>query len=87
MKTLTTITAVAALLAGISIASAQTSSMDKSNSMSGGSAQVTGTGKFCIKGASGALNCEYASLSDCQKVATGSQTCSANPKSGTTGSK
>ena len=87
MKTLTTLTAVAALIAGISFASAQTSSMDKSNSMSGSSAQATGTGKFCIKGTSGALNCQYASLSDCQKAATGSQSCSANPNSGTTGSK
>ena len=87
MKTLTTLTAIAALIAGISVATAQISSMDKNNSMSGSSAQVTGTGKFCIKGPTGALNCQYASLADCQKAATGSQSCSANPNSGTTGSK
>ncbi len=87
MKTFTILAAVAALIAGISVASAQTSSMDKSNSMSSGSAQVTGTGKFCIKGPTDALNCQYASLADCEKVATGSQACSANPNSGTTGSK
>jgi hypothetical protein len=87
MKTLTTLTAVAALIAGISIASAQTSSMGKSDAMGSSSTQATGTGKFCIKGATGALNCQYASLADCQKAATGSQSCSANPNSGTTGSK
>ena len=52
MKTLTTLTAVAALIAGISIASAQTSSMDKSDTMGRSSTQATGSGKFCIKGAS-----------------------------------
>lgn len=85
MKTLTTLTAVAALIAGISIASAQ-SSMDKSNSMGSSTASITGTGKFCVKGTSGALNCEFASLSACQKAATGSESCQARPSS-TTGSK
>jgi hypothetical protein len=86
MKTLTTLTAVAALIAGISVASAQ-SSMDKSNSMgSSSTASITGTGKFCVKGTSGALNCEYASLSACQKAVTGSESCQARPSS-TTGSK
>jgi hypothetical protein len=85
MKTLTALTAVAALIAGISVASAQSSTMNKNNSM-GRSAAVTGSGKFCIKGPGGALNCEYASLSACQKVAKGSQTCEARPSS-TTGSK
>jgi len=84
MKTLTALTAVAALVAGISIASA--APMDKTGTMGNSSASVTGTGKFCIKGAAGALNCEYASLSACQKVAKGSETCQARP-SGTTGSK
>jgi phage I-like protein len=87
MKTLTTLTAVAAMIAGISIASAQTSSMDKSDTMGSSSTQATGSGKFCIKGASGALNCQYASLSACQKAVKGSETCSPNPNSGTTGSK
>lgn len=86
MKTLTALTAVAALIAGISVASAQSSTMNKSNSMGRSAATVTGSGKFCIKGPSGALNCEYASLSACQKVAKGGQTCEARPSS-TTGSK
>ena len=85
MKTLTAFTAVAALIAGISIASARPS-MDKSNTMGSGSVQATGTGKFCISGAGGALNCQYASLSACQKAAKGSETCKARP-SATTGSK
>jgi hypothetical protein len=88
MKTLTTLTAVAALIAGISIAGAQTSSMDKSGSpMGSSSTQAAGSGKFCIKGASGALNCQYASLAACQSAAKSGETCSPNPNSGTTGSK
>jgi len=94
MKTLTTFAAVAALVAGVSIASAADSSMNKSSTTgsstmgsSSSTAQVTGTGKFCAKGSSGALNCQYASMSDCQKAATGGTTCQANPHAGTTGSK
>jgi hypothetical protein len=86
MKTLTTFAAVAALIAGISVASAQSSSMDKSGAMGSSSIHATGTGKFCVKGISGALNCQYASLSACQKAAKGSETCQARPSS-TTGSK
>ena len=87
MKMLTAFTAVAALIAGISIASAQNSSMDKSNSMGSSSTQATGTGKFCISGPGGALSCQYASLAACQKAVKGSETCSANPNIGTTGAK
>ena len=87
MKTLTTFAAVAALIAGISVASAQNSSMDKSGAMGSGATQAIGTGKFCVKGTTGALNCQFASLSACQKAAKGSETCSANPNGGTTGAK
>ena len=93
MKTLTTLTAVAALIAGISYAAAQTSTVPKSGAMGSRSTmgvqqQAIGTGRFCIEGApGGALNCKYASLADCQKDAMGGQKCSANPNSGTTGSK
>lgn len=91
MKTLTTLAAVAALIAGISIASAQSSSssstMNKNSTMGSSSTQASGTGKFCIKGASGALNCQYASLSACQQAAKSGESCSPNPNSGTTGSK
>jgi len=82
MKALTTFAAIAALIAGVSLASAADSSMNKNST-----AAVTGTGKFCVKGASGALNCQYASLSACQKAATGSESCEANPHGSTTGSK
>lgn len=84
MKTLTTLTAVAALIAGISVAGAQGSmSTDKPGAM-GSSANVTGTGKFCVKEDSGALNCQYASLSACQAANAGKD-CEQNPKA-TTGS-
>ncbi len=85
MKTLTTLAAAAALIAGISIGSAQTSSMDKSGTMGSSATHATGSGKFCINGPAGALNCKYASMAACQKAATGSETCKANPSS-TTGS-
>ena len=84
MKTLTTLAAVAALIAGISIASARRH--DGQERRDGRSSHVTGSGKFCIKGAGGALNCEYASLASCQKATKGSENCEARPSS-TTGSK
>ena len=90
MKTITTLTAVAALIAGLSLASAQSPmSQDKASSMGKTSTQTTGTGKFCITSAAGgALNCKYASLAACETDAKASkQTCSANPNTGTTGSK
>jgi hypothetical protein len=92
MKTLTTLTAVAALIAGISIASAQMSPSPKSpgasSGMSGSSQTATGTGKYCIGTSSGAMNCKYASLAACQKAAKAQgQDCEPNPKSSTTGSK
>lgn len=85
MKTLTTLTAVAALIAGISVAGAQGSSMSQDNSGSmSSSANITGTGRFCVKEDSGALDCQYASLSACQAANAGKD-CEQNPKS-TTGS-
>jgi hypothetical protein len=93
MKTLTTLTAVVALIAGMSIAGAQTpTNQGKAGSMGSSptqSSQTIGSGKFCITStAGGALNCKYASLAACEKDAkTSSQTCSANPNQGTTGSK
>jgi len=91
MKTLTTLTVVAALLAGVSIASAQ---MSPSTSSSGSSsmnksANATGSGKFCIETSKGgSLQCKYASVTACEKdaQAQGLQ-CSPNPKLGTTGAK
>ena len=93
MKTFTTLTAVAALIAGISIASAQTpTNQGKAGSMGSSSmqgSQTIGSGKFCITGKAGdAMNCKYASLAACEKDAKlNNQTCSPNPTSGTTGSK
>jgi hypothetical protein len=85
MKILTTLTAVAALVAGISIAAAQAPTMDRSQTSdkaSGtqldmnsagtkpGKSQVTGNAAFCINtSASGALNCKYASMAACEKDA------------------
>jgi hypothetical protein len=93
MKTLSTLAAVAALIAGVSVASAQMSptapSAGDNSATSGTSQQVTGTGKYCIESSpGGALNCRYASLDACQKVAQSSNAqCAPNPKSSTTGSK
>jgi hypothetical protein len=86
MKTLTAVATVAALVAGISAASAQGSSMDQKGTMGGSSQRVIGSGKFCITGAGGALSCKFASLAACQKAAKSSETCAPRPSS-TTGSK
>ena len=96
MKTLTTLTAVAALVAGLSIASAQTTTpksgamgSSSSSSSMGTQQQASGSGKFCIEtSAGGSLNCKYASLAACQKDAKAQNlNCSPNPNSGTTGAK
>jgi long-subunit fatty acid transport protein len=92
-NTVTTLTAVVALVAGISIAQAQgTMGKTSSPSTSGGSMQgpqTIGNAAFCINtSASGALNCKYASLAACEKDAKPQNlNCSPNPKKSTTGSK
>lgn len=80
MKTLTALVAIAALTAGVSIASAQTTMKKDNNLVATGSA-------FCNKSKmTGATDCKYASMADCEKVAKPMQgTCVPNPK-GTTGS-
>ncbi|HET8544503.1 MAG TPA: hypothetical protein VFL68_08345 [Pseudolabrys sp.] len=84
MKTLTTLTAVAALIAGISVAQAQ-------GTMGSGmqAPQTTGNAAFCIATSPGGpLNCKYASLAACEKDAKAQNlNCSPNPKKSTTGSK
>ena len=100
MKTLTTLAAVAALIAGVSIASAQMSppsgapsgssgTMGAGSSSSGTSQQqAIGKGRYCLEAAGGTLNCKYASLAAGQKDAkTSAQTCAPNPNSATTGQK
>ena len=69
MKTLALFAAIAAVIAGASIANAQTPAV-----------KVTGTGKFCVVGTpSGNLNCKYASLDACQKDPKKPK-CAPNPK-------
>jgi hypothetical protein len=80
MKTITALTAVVAMLAGISLASA--AGMD-----TGGTPRGKGSGQFCITGSSGAKNCSFATVAACQKVAKSGETCTPNPNSATTGSK
>ena len=71
MKTLTTLTAIAALAAGMSLAQAQGSMGSPSSSGSSmGAPQATGNAAFCIQtSASGGLNCKYASMAACEKDA------------------
>ena len=89
MKTLTTLTAVAALIAGISFAQAQ-GSMGSPPSGSGMQrSQTVGNSPFCINiSGSGGLNCKYASMAACEKDAKPQNlNCSPNPNKATTGSK
>jgi len=85
MKTLTTLTAIAALVAGISVANAQ---MNPSQSAP---PKVSGSGNspFCINNsASGGLNCKYQTMAACEKDAKPQNLqCSQNPNKSTTGSK
>ncbi len=85
MKTLTMLTAVAALIAGISTASAQ---MSPSPSQSA-PPKATGNSPVCINvSASGGLNCKYQTMAACEKDAKAQNlNCSPNPNKTTTGSK
>ena len=91
MKTLSTLTAVAALIAGMSIASAQMSPSGGSSSSSSSDAapQAIGSSPYCIAvSPSGSLNCKYVSLAACEKDAKPQNlNCAPNPNRGTTGSR
>ncbi|MGA8004036.1 MAG: hypothetical protein WCA05_20505, partial [Pseudolabrys sp.] len=89
MKSLTTLTAVAALIAGISFAQAQGTMGSPSSGSSMQKSQTIGSSPFCINtSASGALNCKYASMAACEKDAKPQNlNCSPNPNKGTTGSR
>jgi hypothetical protein len=89
MKTLTTLTAVAALVAGVSFAQAQGTMSPPSSGSSMQKSQTIGTSPFCINtSASAALNCKYASMAACEKDAKPQNlNCSPNPNRSTTGSK
>ena len=86
MKTLTTFTAIAALIAGISIASAQ---MQSSPSSQTAPPKAAGNAAFCITTSdSGARNCKYQTMAACEKDAKAQNlNCSPHPKKSTTGSK
>lgn len=89
-NTITTLTAVVALVAGVSLAQAQgTMGKTSSPSTSMQAPQTIGNAAFCINtSASGALNCKYASMAACEKDAKPQNlNCSPNPKKSTTGSK
>lgn len=81
MKSLTTLAAIAALVAGMSIANAQ-SNMSNSNAPK---AAEQSTGAFCLTGKSGPKNCTFASVTACEKAAQSTPgTCAANAKGSTT---
>lgn len=88
MKTLTTLAAAIALIAGVSVANAAEPSTSKDTSMGAGTmsqpAEVIGTREYCTKVKTGELLCNYASLSACQNSAEDAN-CVANPQTGTTG--
>ena len=73
MKTIATFAAVTALIAGVSIASAQ-GTMNKS----GTSAHSSTNAQYCLD-INGAKSCKYPTLASCQKDAKGTGTCSKNP--------
>ncbi len=89
MKTLTTLTAVAALVAGISFAQAQGTMGSPSSGSSMQKTQTIGNSPFCINtSASGALNCKYSSMAACETDAKPQNlNCSPNPNKSTTGSR
>jgi hypothetical protein len=81
MKTLTTLAAVAALVAGVSIANA---AGVENHTLKG---QETTNAAFCSQTNGGAMNCKFASKEACEKVAQPEgATCVQNPERGTTGS-
>jgi hypothetical protein len=84
MKTLTILTAAAALAAGLSVASAQVGSERE-----GQQPQATGSGKFCIETSpGGAWNCKFATMAACEKEAQPNKgACYPNPRAGTTGAR
>jgi hypothetical protein len=85
MKTFTALTAVAALIASVSIAGAAGTMNGKSGSTN---QNLTATGKaFCNTSKTlSQMDCNYATMADCEKVAKAEGTCVPNPKAATTGS-
>jgi hypothetical protein len=75
MRTLTTFTAVLAATLFAAPAVAQNKQ------------QITGTGQFCIKGASGPIKCEYQTMAQCEQArpAGSSDQCVPRSDAGTVG--
>lgn len=94
MKHLTTLVAVAALIAGMSMASAQAPSSGMQSPGAGAAKTaakpaVKGTDPFCVVNPNGGqTNCHYASIEACKKdpKLRGRQ-CVANPGKSTSGAK
>lgn len=90
MKTFVTLTAAAALLAGVSLAQAQMKSGQTGGTPQAGESTVSQSGKFCSKGPSGTqMDCRFATMAACEKEAkVKNETCVPNsaPR-GTTGSR
>jgi hypothetical protein len=83
MKTLTTFAAVAALIAGIGVASAQ-----NSQGTAAAKPQTAGTGKFCLTSKNGPKNCSFMTMAACQSAAKSKKgTCASNMQDETTGAK
>jgi len=87
MKSFLTLTAAAALIAGVSMAQAQVKSGQTGGTPQAGESTVSQTGKFCSKGPSGTqMDCRFATMAACEKEAkVKNETCV--PNSGTTGSR
>jgi hypothetical protein len=83
MKTVTTVAAVAALIAGMGIASAQNSQGTAATKPG-----AAGTGKFCLTGSNGPKNCSFMTMAACQSAAKSMKgTCAENPQNAATGQK
>ncbi len=89
MKGLVTLTAAAALLAGITVAQAQMRSGQSGGTPQAGESGMSQNGKFCSKGASGTqMDCRFATMAACEKEAKAkNETCVPNSQRGTTGSR
>ena len=83
MKTLTTFAVVAALIAGVGIANAQSAQGTQAAKPA-----TAGTGKFCLTTKTGPKNCTFASMNACQAKAKGMKgTCTTKTSDATTGTK
>ncbi|HET7848003.1 MAG TPA: hypothetical protein VFL51_02975 [Pseudolabrys sp.] len=90
MKSATTLIAAVALIAGVSVASAQSTMSKGSMGSSSMQKNAMGSGKYCLQpsGSSSKMNCKYQTMASCQQAAKSQKgSCVANPNASTTGSK